>query len=481
MPHGQIAVDLDGHLVIVSVRDQPANLSDLRDEQPLATADIETATTAVTSAIVAALDASRAGGALEPHRAGVTRELDSVMADSGRQCVLIRITNTPRPYAWGSTTAIADLLGSAPTGGPEAELWLGGHAGSPARIIEGAPEEDLERWASAHLPDGRLPFLLKVLAAAAPLSLQVHPTAAQARIGFELENRAGVPIDAAERNYRDPWPKPELIVAIGGPFRALCGFRAVTESRADLASVDDSRLTPLIERLVDDESLADAVTWLLNRGPGAEESIAALTAHANAAIGPMDDEPTSWLSTVRLLARDYPRDPGIAISVLMHTVRLAPGEALYLPAGNIHAYLDGVGLELMTASDNVLRGGLTTKHIDVSELLAVLDARPLPVPRLAPHHPAPGIALYAPDGVELALALTEPGALARGIDVVPAEESVILALEGAVEVTDEDASAPHRLERGDAALLVGRRFAVRGAGRIAIASTKLALTAVVRR
>ena len=167
--------------------------------------------------------------------------------------MLLRIENTPRPYAWGSTTAIADLLGTTPSGGPEAELWLGDHPGSPARIVEGAPESDL----AAHLQarGQKLSFLLKVLAAAEPLSLQAHPTIAQARAGFARENAAGIALDDPTRNYKDELHKPELIYALSDPFIALAGFRPVESARAELDAAGESALAPLVERLTSEGAL----------------------------------------------------------------------------------------------------------------------------------------------------------------------------------------------------------------------------------
>jgi mannose-6-phosphate isomerase len=297
--------------------------------------------------------------------------------------MFVEISNTPRDYAWGSTTAIPELLGTAPTGRPQAELWLGAHPGSPSQLVGAG-------GTLADVVPGGLPFLLKVLAAASPLSLQAHPTAEQAAAGFAAESAAGIPIDSPDRNYKDASAKPELIYALSDPFRALCGFRAVAETRNLLLPVSgDARIAPLLDRLVDDASLRPVFEWLITRGPGVDDLIAAVV-EASA----VDDDP-SW-DTVRRLADVYPGDPGIAISLLMHTAVLRSGEALYLPAGYIHAYLQGVGVELMSASDNVLRGGLTPKHIDVPELLKVLDFRARPVPYLEPVRPQPGVEVFRP-------------------------------------------------------------------------------------
>lgn len=299
--------------------------------------------------------------------------------------MIAALTNTPRHAAWGSTTAIARLLGTEPSGGPEAELWFGAHPVSPARFVDPAGiggATTLAQWAavqqmpSAAAQDaspadtGALPFLLKVLAAAKPLSLQAHPTAAQAREGFARENAAGVPVDAPERSYRDPHAKPEIIVALSERFDALAGFRPVAESKNVFRELGE----PEVAARLDD--LPAFVEWLLSRGDGVDALIERVSVHEFA------DGDT--LRLVRALVDDYPGDPGTVLALILNRVSLRRGEALFIPAGTVHAYLEGLGIELMTASDNVLRGGLTEKHVDVPELLAVLDATPGPAPRLEP-------------------------------------------------------------------------------------------------
>ncbi len=375
--------------------------------------------------------------------------------------MLVRIANTPRPYAWGSTTAIAELLGNDPSGGPEAELWFGSHPGSPARVVAGAEEADLAEWAAAHAPGGRLPFLLKLLAAAAPLSLQVHPTAAQAREGFARESAAGIALDDPARNYKDDQHKPELIVAVTDTFRALCGFRPVAESRADLATLGDARLAPLLERLTGDDALLEVLSWLLSDDARVAEVVAALTEMASSTTG---DERGLWLGTARTLAQHCPGDPGIAISTLLNTVLLRPGEALYLPAGNIHAYVEGMGIELMAASDNVLRGGLTSKHVDVKELLRVVDAQPLPPPRLIPEELLPGIRVYRPDVPEFRLVDVESEALESRAEVHIDGLAIVLVLSGSVELEGET------VKRGEAVLVTGSVLSLTGHGRAVVAT-----------
>lgn len=308
--------------------------------------------------------------------------------------MFVGITNTPRDYAWGSTSAIAGLLGTEPSGGPEAELWLGAHPGSPARILE--PDVAGAGTLAELLGGERLPFLLKVLAAASPLSLQAHPTMAQAEAGFAKENALGIPLGAAERNYKDAFHKPELIFALSETFDALCGFRPVAATRALLAELGPAA-APLLDRLTGDDALPGVFEWLISRGEGVDALIPAVVGAASALPG------EAAFANVARLAEAYPGDPGVLISLLLNSVTLKRGEALYLPAGNIHAYLDGLGIELMAASDNVLRGGLTPKYVDVPELLSVLDFTPLPVPFLPPIELAPGVTLYRPDVTDFEL------------------------------------------------------------------------------
>ncbi|MDR6172143.1 mannose-6-phosphate isomerase, class I [Curtobacterium sp. SORGH_AS_0776] len=323
--------------------------------------------------------------------------------------MFLGITNTPRDYAWGSVTAIPELLGRTVTGAPQAELWLGAHPGSPSVVVNPAMvggADTLLDWITAEPRDALgpdrtgLPFLLKVLAAAAPLSLQAHPTPEQAREGFEREEAAGVPIDDPARNYKDPFPKPELVVALSERFEALSGFRPVAETLADVETLDagSGRLGPLVVHL--QRGLEDTVRWL-ETGDSSAQAVVQAVSDLAAALP--DDAVTPNTATVRDLGTSYPGDPGIVVSLLMHRVTLAAGEAMYLPAGNIHAYLDGLGIELMAPSDNVLRGGLTPKHVDVPELLHVLDFTAYPAPVLAPESVAAGVERFAPDGVGFAL------------------------------------------------------------------------------
>ncbi|MFD5225023.1 mannose-6-phosphate isomerase, class I [Microbacterium sp. NPDC058342] len=286
--------------------------------------------------------------------------------------MLLTIANVPRDYAWGSDSLIADLEGRAPSGSPEAEVWFGDHPGDPADVDGGGTLDAVT--------GGTLPYLLKLLAAAAPLSIQVHPTRDQAREGFARE--AGRDAADPARNYRDDNHKPELIVALSDRFEALGGLRPVADTLRLLSGFPDSSgVDELRSRLGGDEAAALRATigWLLSGGAQAavDEIIEGL-AEADA------DGFAETLRAVRGIAERNPGDPGVVVALLMNHLVLRPGEAIFLRAGLLHAYISGLGVEIMAASDNVLRGGLTPKHIDVGELLAVVDTTPGEVPVQAP-------------------------------------------------------------------------------------------------
>ncbi|MEU1041801.1 mannose-6-phosphate isomerase, class I [Streptomyces sp. NPDC005907] len=285
-----------------------------------------------------------------------------------------RLDNTVRPYAWGSTTAIPRLLGVEPTGEPQAEMWMGAHPGAPSRtprgpldqVVEAAPEQELGPAAVAKFGP-RLPFLLKILAAGAPLSLQVHPDLAQARAGYQDEETRGIPIDAGHRNYKDANHKPELICALT-EFDGLCGFRAPDAAARLLAALEVDSLKPYVDLLhahPEEAALREVLTALLTAD---REEMAHTVTEAAAACARLGGDHAPYAD----IAHHYPGDPGVIAAMLLNHVRLQPGEALFLGAGVPHAYLDGLGVEIMANSDNVLRCGLTPKHVDVPELLRIV-------------------------------------------------------------------------------------------------------------
>ncbi|WP_139416746.1 mannose-6-phosphate isomerase, class I [Agromyces laixinhei] len=421
--------------------------------------------------------------------------------------MFVAIGNTPRDYAWGSTTAIAEFRGTAAPGGPEAELWLGAHPGSPARVLDeasvghadlaawiaAAPERALGAELAAH--GARLPYLLKLLAAAAPLSLQAHPTPEQARAGFAREEADGVPITAYDRNYRDEFHKPEIVVAVSDTFDALSGFRPLEEVRgvlevlraADAAAPesDPGALDLLESRLSGVHALRDTVEWLLRDGRGGDtgeaswviDRVTALAASATALASPF----ARSFETVGALAEAYPGDPGVVISLLLNRVRLVRGEGLYLAAGNIHAYLGGLGVELMAASDNVLRGGLTPKHIDVTELIDVLDFTPMPPPRLAPVEVSPGVTVFRPGVTDFVLYRVERAAEAVGSAQVALDGPAIVLVEGDHVSIGGGTGASASLSRGESAYITPDEHVleITGDGIAWIATTGSAATVAV--
>ncbi|MEU3536445.1 mannose-6-phosphate isomerase, class I [Streptomyces murinus] len=285
-----------------------------------------------------------------------------------------RLDNTVRPYAWGSPTAIPQLLGVEPTGEPQAEMWMGAHPGAPSRtargtlaeVIDADPERELGKETVARFGP-RLPFLLKLLAAGAPLSLQVHPDLEQAREGYADEERRGVPIDAPHRNYKDANHKPELICALT-EFDGLCGFREPAHAAELLAALGVDSLKPYVDLLgahPEEAALREVLTAILSAD---RADMARTVAEATAACARLGGDHAPYAG----LAHHFPGDPGVIAAMLLNHVHLQPGEALFLGAGVPHAYLDGLGVEIMANSDNVLRCGLTPKHVDVPELLRVV-------------------------------------------------------------------------------------------------------------
>lgn len=296
-----------------------------------------------------------------------------------------------RPYAWGSRTAIAELTGApSPSAHPQAELWMGAHPDDPSLLRR--PDGDitlLDEVAAdpqgtlgprvARTFEGRFPFLLKVLAAAEPLSLQAHPSAELARRGFEAEEAAGIARNDPNRNYTDPWPKPELVCALT-EFHALCGFAEPAETVAVLSELAVPQLDhylALLSGQPDAEGVRALFSTLITIPPNAVVDVlnAVLAACVDAVRAGVSRHLTQYRTALELAER-YPGDAGVLASLMLNHVVLEPGQAVYLHAGNMHAYLSGTGVEIMGNSDNVLRGGLTPKHVDVPELMRVLDFTP---------------------------------------------------------------------------------------------------------
>ncbi|WP_330175532.1 mannose-6-phosphate isomerase, class I [Streptomyces sp. NBC_01498] len=357
-----------------------------------------------------------------------------------------RLSNTVRPYAWGSTTLIPELLGTAPTGEPQAEMWMGAHPGAPSRVnrsttplehplsdvIAAAPEAELGAPTVSKFGP-RLPFLLKLLAAGAPLSLQVHPNPGQAREGYAAEESQGVPIDAPYRNYKDTNHKPELVCALT-PFDGLCGFRAPAETADLLARLDVDSLKPYVDLLhahPEEAALREVLTAVLTADPDEMSHTVHSSAEAAARLG---GEYSPYVS----IARHYPGDPGVIAAMLLNHVQLQPGEALFLGAGVPHAYLNGLGVEIMANSDNVLRCGLTPKHVDVPELLRIVRFEATDPAVLRPEASSSGEELYDTpiDEFRLSRYVLAPGATPRELTV--GTPQILLCTEGTPRANDID-------------------------------------------
>jgi mannose-6-phosphate isomerase len=291
--------------------------------------------------------------------------------------------NTVQEYAWGSFTDIPELLGTtSPAKTPQAELWMGAHPKAPSMVtccgnwisllelIEKNPDHILGKNVAEKF-DNRLPYLFKVLAAAKPLSIQAHPSEEQAKQGFERENKQGIPIDAYNRNYKDNNHKPECICA-HSLFWALNGFRKISNIIDLMEKICPQGLKKQLDTLKGQQGPIELKNFFKTLMTMNHEQQTKVIAHAvsNAKKFTDDDPAYKWMID---LHKEYPEDIGVFSPILLNLTCLKPGQAMFLPAGELHAYLDGVGIELMANSDNVLRGGLTPKYIDIQELLNVLN------------------------------------------------------------------------------------------------------------
>ncbi|MFD7698357.1 mannose-6-phosphate isomerase, class I [Streptomyces sp. NPDC059805] len=351
-----------------------------------------------------------------------------------------RLDNTVRPYAWGSTTALPALLGVEPTGEPQAEMWMGAHPGAPSRtargtlveVIEADPERELGAATVAKFGP-HLPFLLKLLAAGAPLSLQVHPDLAQAKQGYEDEERRGIPVDAGHRNYKDANHKPELICALT-EFDGLCGFRDPLRAAALLDALGVDSLKPYVDLLharPEEAALREVLTAILTAD---RDAMAHTVAEAAAACDRLGGEHAPYAG----IAHHYPGDPGVIAAMLLNHVRLQPGEALFLGAGIPHAYLNGLGVEIMANSDNVLRCGLTPKHVDVPELLRIVRFEAGDPGVLRPEAAPDGEEVYETpiDEFRLSRYVLPEGTTAH--DLTRASPQILLCTSGSVRAGEHD-------------------------------------------
>jgi mannose-6-phosphate isomerase len=390
--------------------------------------------------------------------------------------------NTIQPYPWGSPTAIPELLGRIPSGTPQAELWMGAHPKAPSRIEVAGVEMPLDA-AIAKFPEGilgrrvveafggQLPYLFKVLAAASPLSIQAHPDLSQAEAGFRAENQAGIPIDAPKRSYRDANHKPECICALT-PFWGLCGFRAVPEILSFMNRLCPRSLEAELQMLGLGPA-ADAVRRFYRRimtCPDQQRRAVLEEGLSNAASRRDDDPAFQWILTLHQVYRD---DISVLSPAFLNLFRLAPEQALFLPAGELHAYLDGVGIELMANSDNVLRGGLTSKHIDVEALLEILRTEPRTLDILTPDWRSVQEGTYASEAMEFRMSVVSPADMPAGASMENNGVEILLCTESRdLEILVDETGERTCLSQGMSVLVPAgvQRYTLRGRGKIFRAS-----------
>jgi mannose-6-phosphate isomerase len=329
------------------------------------------------------------------------------------------LTNAVRHYAWGSRTVLPHLLGlPVPAVEPWAEIWIGAHPTDPSLLPDGRSLAEVEP---------HLPYLVKLLAADVPLSIQAHPSRTQARSGYAREEAAGVPVSAAERTYKDANHKPELLVALQ-PTEALCGFRAPAEILDLARRVGSPGFSRLVEPLGSGAASREAFTWLVQL---TGEPLVALLADVASALPGSDTAEAAWVAR---LVELHPGDPGVLAPLLLRLVELAPGDALFVGAGVLHAYLHGAGVEVQASSDNVLRGGLTRKPVDIPALLELMSDDDGPAPLVHPSAVAPGLDRYEVPVDDFSVWRVRPA----GAEVtVPARgPRIAVCVEGTVVVCD---------------------------------------------
>ena len=404
------------------------------------------------------------------------------------------------PYAWGSKHGIAGLQGRpVPSAGPEAELWMGAHPSAPSgaaestldALIAADPERELGPSCVARFGP-RLPFLLKVLSADRALSIQLHPSRVQAEAGFRAENDHGLLPGDPARNFVDDWPKPELLCALT-PFELLAGLRPPADAAALLRALAVPPLTPLageLETAAGPQALARALATILTWPADGRAALADAVVRACRALAPADaDTPASaaphaaaspyaaaaacppeaaspYAAAAAAVVREaahHPGDPGLVAMLLMRHVVLAPGQAVFMPAGGLHTYLRGTGVEVLANSDNVVRAGLTAKHVDVPELLELLDPA-VTVPVLSPSPLGPladGIGRFDIPAPEFGLAVAD---LASSAVALPgAGPRIVLCTDGTAVLRDQ-VGETIKLARGESCFVSAADGSLRASG-----------------
>lgn len=371
---------------------------------------------------------------------------------------LYRLQNVVQHYAWGATHDLPDFMGRAVDGRPWAELWMGTHPVGMSRVGDSAPLSAVA---------GDLPFMMKLLAVDQPLSLQVHPNAKLAAEGFAAENAAGIAVDAPGRSFRDPNAKPEMVYALT-TFDTLVGLRPT----AEVLRILDALGTPLTTQLADElrasmgfAGIVRVIEHILTNGVTPAEIAAVVEACGDRMARGLDVRRA--YATAITVAKQHPEDPGVVVALLLNRLTLQPGEAAFLDTGILHAHLSGMCVEVMAASDNVLRAALTSKHIDIAGLIRCLDKGMAQLARVTPVRVGSETEVFAPRPDDFALAVTQVSRTDPPTDLVPAERRLMVCTAGQVEVEPE-VGAPLSLGRGESAYAgpTAGSVRVRGAGEI---------------
>jgi mannose-6-phosphate isomerase len=378
-----------------------------------------------------------------------------------------------QPYAWGSRHAIAELQGRpVPSSGPEAELWVGAHPSAPSGLERGGRPTTLDAVIAAD-PDTelgpqcvarfgpRLPFLLKVLSAERALSIQVHPSRAQAEAGFRAENERGLPSGDPARNYTDDWPKPELLYAVT-PFEMVAGLRTPADAADILRALAVEPLRPFAARLEDEataQALGEVFGSVLSWPEAGRAELVAEVLTACARLAGAGGRYADACAAVVRNAEDHPGDLGLVALLLMRHMVLQPGQAVFMPAGGLHDYLRGTGIEVLANSDNVVRAGLTRKHVDVPELLKLLDPA-VTVPVLSPAALGDGIGWFDTPAPEFRLYVAD---LTGDVILPGAGPRIMLCTEGAA-LLRSSSGASVKLGRGGSCFVAAADGSVRATG-----------------
>lgn len=367
--------------------------------------------------------------------------------------MLVRISGAIKDYAWGSRNLIQDHFGLGEQNQRVAEVWFGTHPGGESKLV--SSDESL----SQHL-GSKLSFLVKFLAAESPLSIQVHPNTTQAQLGFAREQSLGLEISDPRRNYKDQSHKPELLVALTS-FSALCGFRPRAEMIEVFSAFSsfEPKLAEFAKQLSSGSPLEEVFTKLLN-SPDVAKSL-----EDNLSGQKLDGELASKaLELTKYLFERYPADTGVLVSLMLNHVELSKGEAIFLPAGNLHAYLKGLGLEVMASSDNVIRGGLTQKHVDHSELVRVADFTELDNPKSPIKKLAEGLSEYQVSTSDFKVYRAEVSGANLLADIDLPGQAIVVCDAGEIAI---GTSLEQRevLKKGDVAYLAqAKKFSLSGSG-----------------